>query len=166
MTPTDLPDPWTRETPATFGLYWLTLWHESGSWTVPFLVQFYPGTTNAPRPTFAVVPLGQGPLPAEYQEGCDYYADMGTETHDVHAWAPAVAPVGPPTEMESGDPTFDVTVRALADVEVVVKGVRAPDEETARDYAIIQAEEGGVSWEYKGVVDDARMETTNVRRRT
>lgn len=57
---------------------------------------------------------------------------------------------------------FVVELRTLADVKTST-AVSAPDEETATLLATYRAEGGDVVWEYCGVVDDPRIEVSNVR---
>lgn len=117
----------------------------------------------------AVLPLGYGDKPNEMREGCDYKDFKNDPEREPIRFAPCAMPSGAAwlkEDDEDGDlPSFDVTVRATADVEAVITGIRAPDEATARDYATIQAEEGEVKWEYRGVVEDPRIQTTKVRQR-
>lgn len=164
----ELPPPWTPDSPTEFGLYWLTAWiEEKQAWCRPFLIHYYPKTASNDVGLIVVLPLGEGDKVNEMMEGCDYYDRP--EDREPLRFAPCAMPSGAAwlkEDDEDGDlPSFDVTVRATADVEAVITNIRAPDEATARDYATIQAEEGEVKWEYKGVVDDPRIQTTKVRQR-
>ena len=58
---------------------------------------------------------------------------------------------------------FFVSLQALADVSTVVE-VEATEPEEAEEKALAEAQEGGVTWKYCGVVDDPRIVVAGVRR--